>query len=443
MQVSENKIEGLKRSYTITIPANDIAAQNKDKIAEIKKHANLPGFRPGKIPESYIAKRFAGAISGEIIEEMVKKNSEELVKKNNLKLAAQPKIDIKKYEEGQDLEYKFECEILPEVEPLDYDKIKINSYKIILSDAELTKQLELRAKEQKNFVKVEDIKAEAKKGQAVKIDYKGFIDGEQFEGGTANDHQLELGSKSFIDNFEEQLVGLKVGAEKKVKVKFPDDYHAEKFKGKQAVFEVKIKEILAVSTPQLNDEFAKSKGFADLKSFKQDVKQSMEKSIEIQAREQSKKELFDYLEEKTALELPESMVNDEYKSLLEQYFSENKFKNEAEAEEKDSKGFKKIKTEYLRIAKRRVKIGLILSDLGHAEKIKVTDKEAVESMRQQFASFPGNPDDLLKYYNSNPQALEYFKGPLLENKVVDFITAKLTLKNKEVTHEQFKKIYND
>ncbi len=165
----------------------------------------------------------------------------------------------------------------------------------------------------------------------------------------------------------------------------------------------------------------------------------MEKSLEIQAREQSKKELFDYLEEKTALELPESMVNDEYKSLLEQYFSENKFKNEAEAEEKDSKGFKKIKTEYLRIAKRRVKIGLILSDLGHAEKIKVTDKEAVESMRQQFASFPGNPDDLLKYYNSNPQALEYFKGPLLENKVVDFITAKLTLKNKEVTHEQFKK----
>lgn len=441
MQVSENKVEGLKRSYIIKIPANDIIEQNKQKIAEIKKHANLPGFRPGKIPESYIAKRFAGAISGEIIEDTVKKNSEELVKSNNLKLAAQPKIDIKKYNEGEDLEYSFECEVLPEVEPLEYDKIKINGYEIIIPESELEKQIELRAKNQKTFVKIEDQKAKAKKGQAVKIDYKGFIDGEQFEGGTANDHQLELGSKSFIDNFEDQLVGLKVGDEKKIKVKFPDDYHSEKFKGKKAEFEVKVKEILEVSTPKIDDEFAKSQGAENLKALKEDLKKSLSDALNKQAKEQSKKELFDYIEDKISLELPESMVNNEYDALIKQYLSESKFKDEKEAEEKDVKAFKKIKIDYLKIAKRRVKIGLILSDLGQVKKINVTDNEALDSMKQQFASYPGNPDDLLGYYKSNPQALDYLKGPILENKVVDLIISKLSLKNKEVTMEQFKKIY--
>jgi trigger factor len=442
MQVSENKVEGLKRSYTITIAANDIAEQNKEKIAEIKKHANLPGFRPGKIPESYIAKRFAATISGETIENIVKKNSEELVKSKDLKLASQPKIDIKKYEEGKDLEYNFECEILPEIKPLDYDKIKINGYKISISEAELEKQLELRAKNQKVFIKIEDENAKSKKGNAVKIDYKGFIDGEQFEGGTAQDHQLELGSNSFIDNFEDQLTGLKAGSEKKVQVKFPDDYHSAQFKGKKAEFEVKIKEILSVTTPKIDDEFAKSQGFADLKSFKQDMQKSMAEAMDKQAREQSKKELFDYFADKLTIELPESMVNEEYDVLVKQYLDENKFKDIEEAESKDPKSFKKTKVEYLVLAKRRVKIGLILSDISKAEKINVSDNDALESIKQQFASYPGNPDDLLKYYRSNPQALDYLKGPLIENKVVDFIIAKLSLKNKELTIEQFKKVSN-
>jgi len=443
MQVSENKTEGLKRSFTIKIPANDITSQNEAKIAEIKKYAKLPGFRPGKVPESYIAKRFGGAISGEIIEEVVKKNTEELVKEKKLRLATQPKIDVKEYKDGEDLEYSFECEVLPEYKPMDYSKVKLTNYKIVIPDSEVDKQIELRLKNQKTFKKVADKDAKAKKGNGVKIDYKGFIDGEQFEGGTANDHQLELGSKTFIDNFEEQLVGLKAGDEKKVKVKFPDDYHAEQFKGKAAEFEVKVKEVLEVATPKLDDEFAKSQGAQDAKSFKADLKNSMETALNKQSRDQLKKELFDYLDEKVALELPESMVNDEYNALIQQYLQENQLKTEEEAEKKDAKEFKKLKKDYINIAKRRVKVGIILSEVGRINEITVTNNEALESLKGQFASYPGNPEDIMSYYKSNPQALDYLKGPLLEDKVVDYIAGKVTLSDKEVTLEQFKRIYND
>ena len=441
MEICEVKKEGLKRSYKIKIPADEILSKNVNRVNEIQKTAKLPGFRPGKVPVSYLNQRYGDSITQETIDHLVRDASMKLVKDEDLKVASQPKIDVPKYENGMDLEYGFECEVFPEVAKIDYNNVKLINYKIKIPDSEIDKHIDAQLSSLKEFNKLADQAVKVKKGMGVKIDYEGSIDGKKFAGGKGQDHQLEIGSKSFIDNFEDQLIGAKVGDHKVVKVKFPKDYHKAEFQGKSAVFEVDIKEVSEVVIAELNDDFAKKQGAKDVAEYKQKVKDDIEKYYKKQSTEQFKKEFFDYVEKNVNFELPQSMLDSEFNSLITNYLRDNNFKDEAEAEEKDAKMLKKQKKEFLQLAKRRVKAGIILSDIAKENKIDVSDNEVMASLREQMASYPGDQEELLKFYQSNIQALENMRAPLLESKVVDFIYKKVTLKDKEVNIEQFKKIY--
>ena len=443
MEICEVKKDGLKRFYKIKILAKDMMSKNEHRIDEIQKVAKLPGFRSGKVPTSYLQKRFGGAVTEEVINELVREATMKLVKDEKLRPASQPKVDVKDYKDGSDLEYDFECEIFPEFQGLNYDKIKLINYIVKIPQAEIDRQIELKLSADKSFKAADDKNAVVRRGCGVKIDYEGYIGKETFEGGTAKDYQLEIGSKTFIDNFEDQLVGLKVGDHKKVKVKFPKEYHKEELNAKAAVFEVDIKEILDVIKPELNDDFAKKQGAKDLADYRKKTLESLEGYYKKQAKEQFKKELFDYVEDKVDLELPASVVDDEFKGLINQYLQKSGYKTEEEAEEKDAKVLKKNRKEYLKISKRRVKVGIVLYEIGKDNKIEVSNEEVMASLQQQMAGFPGNQEDLLAYYKNNPQALEYIRGPLLEDKVTEFIYGKVVLKDKELTVEQFQKIYND
>jgi len=442
MEICEVKKEGLKRYYKIKIEAKAITSKNSNRVDEIQKAARLPGFRPGKVPSSYLSKRFGGSITQETIDELVREASVKLIKDENLQMAAQPKIDIKEYKEGADLDYDFECEVLPEVKELEYSKVKLTNYVVKVPESEVDKQIELRISSLKTFKEVEDKKAEVRNGLGVTIDYEGSIGGELFEGGNSKGYQLEIGSKTFIDNFEEQLIGLKVGDHKKVKVKFPKEYHKAEFQGKAAVFEVDVKAVLEVVKPELDEEFAKKQGAKDIKEYKAKVREEIEGFYKKQVKEQFKKEFFDYVESKVDMELPTSMVDNEFNNLIAQFLNENGYKNEEEAGEKDAKKLKQTKKEYLTIAKRRVKVGILLSEIGKQQKVEVSDNEVMQALQAQMAGYPGNQADLLAYYQQNPQAMEYIRGPLLEEKVVDYIYGKVLLKDKELTIGQFQKIYN-
>lgn len=442
MEICEVKKEGLKRYYKVKIEANDVVSKNSTRIEEIQKAAKLPGFRPGRVPTSYLEKRFGGSVTQETIDELVREASLKLIKDENLQMATQPKIDVPDYKEGMDLNYNFECELLPQIEELDYSKVKLTNYVVKVPESEIDKQIELRLSSLKTFKEVDDKEAEVRKGLGVEIDYEGYIDGEKFEGGTSQDYQLEIGSKTFIGNFEDQLVGLKVGAHKQVKVSFPKEYHKQEFQGKKAVFEVDIKKILEVVKQELDDEFVKKQGAKTIEEYKQKVRTEIEGFYNKKSREQFKKELFDYVESKVDIELPSSMVDSEFEAVMNQYLTENNYKNQEEAEEKDAKQFKKNRKEYLTVAKRRVKVGILLSDIGQKNKIEIDDNEVMQALQAQMAGYPGNEADLLAYYQKNPQAMEYIRGPLLEDKVVDYVYGKVLLKDKELTIGQFQKIYN-
>jgi trigger factor len=441
MEICEVKKEGLKRIYKIKIPADKILSNNSKRIDEIQKTAKLAGFRVGKVPAQYLEQRYGDSIAQETIDKLVREASMKLVEDESLKIASQPKLDMSKYEKGADLEYSFECEVFPEIAEIKYENIKLTNYKITVPDSEVDTHIKSQLNSLKEFKPAKDQAAKVTKGIAVKIDYEGSIDGEKFAGGKGEDHQLEIGSKSFIDNFEDQLIGCKVGDHKKVKVKFPKDYHKAEFQGKNAVFEVDIKELSEVIAAELNDDFAKKQGAKDAVEYKKSIKENIEKHYKKQSLDQFKKEFFDYVEKNIKLELPQSMLDGEFNSLIANYLKENNYKDEAEAEAKDAKSLKKQKKELLQLAQRRVKSGIILSDIAQNNRLNVSDSEVIAALREQMSQYPGDQEELLKFYQSNIKALESMRAPLLEDKVTNFIYEKVSLKDKEVTIEQFQKIY--
>jgi trigger factor len=442
MQISNKKQDGLKLSFTIKIATNEIEAKINSKLNDLQKMAKLPGFRPGKVPAKYLEQRFGASLKEEVFNEEIQASSKKLFEDEKIKLASRPDIDVKEYKAGTDFEFTLNFESLPEIEELDYSKLNISKYKVIIPESEITKQIEVIQNQQQDFKKIEG-KDGAKKNQAVVIDYVGSVDGKEFAGGKAENHRLVLGSKSFIDNFEEQLVGCMAGSEKIVKVTFPKEYHAAELKGKKAEFKVKIKEILDPIKAELNDEFAKKNGAKDVADLKNKIRENFEKYFNDQSKNLYKKELFDYIEKSTKFDLPEAMVNEEYNILIQQFLRDNNLKSEDEAQKEKEKEFVKAKKDNLNLAKRRVRSGLILSDLSEKYKISASEKDIREAMQAQFANYPGNPEDILKFYQGNPKMLEHLKGPIIEDKAVSYIIEKALPKEKEVTIEQFKKIYDN
>jgi len=433
MQAVEVKKEGLKREYKVTVPAADLAQLSKKRLAELSKTMKVPGFRPGKAPQDLLEQRYGDAVRGEILEKAVNEGTTAAIRDNKLRPATQPSVDIKSFEKGQDLEFTMSVEILPDVKVMDVKSLKLERPVAKVADETITDAMTRIAKNNRQSEKVTEARA-SKKGDIVVIDYAGKLeDGTTKPGMSSVGYHLELGSNSFIAGFEEQLTGKKAGDDVVVNVQFPENYGAEDLAGKKAIFNVSVQELRASTEPKLDDEFAKTLGLETIDALKKAIREQMEGEYGQYSRQKLKRALFDMLDEKHDFELPKGMVEAEYKICLDQINQEKQYKNDKEPLTKDEEA------ELHDIAERRVRLGLILSEIGASNNITVSDQDLQRAVMDQARRFPGQEAQIFDMFRKNQQMVDSLRAPIFEDKVVDFIIELADVKDKEVSLEDLTK----
>lgn len=418
MQISETSAEGLKREYKIVVPAGDIEDKLMGRLSEIGQSVRVPGFRPGKAPIALLKKRYGEALRGEILEQTIQDATQQAMTEQGVRPATQPQVEVVTFEDGADLEYTLAVELLPEIEPTDFSKLSVERLSPEIGDDEVAKSLDGIAQQRREFAAADADRA-AESGDQVKIDFVGRIGGEEFDGGKADDFELELGSNRFIPGFEDQLLGAKAGAKVEVKVSFPDDYPAEELKGKDAVFEVDVKEIQTAQPVQIDDELAKSVGMENLDALKASIKESLEREYSQFTRARVKRDLLDKLADMHGFDVPPGMVDQEFEGIWAQV---EQAKNDDKLDEDDKgKSEEELRNSYRDIAVRRVRLGLLLADVGRSSNITVTQDDLNRAMGEQARRFPGQESQLFEFYQKNPQALQELQAPIFEDKVIDYI----------------------
>ena len=431
MKVTELKSEGLSKSYKIIIPSNTINEAIKARLTEVAATAKIDGFRPGKIPMSIVKNRFGSQVSGEIVEKQVSDSMRKLFTDKKIKPAMQPKVDFEgKPLDGTDVKFTVNIEIMPEIKIEDFSKLKFERLVADVKEDDVKKALEDIANNQKAYSPLKK-KRKSKIGDSVLIDFKGFLEGKLFEGGSAENHKLELGSGQMIPGFEDQLVGLNVNDKKNVEVNFPENYQKAELSGKPAKFEVIIKDILEAEKAKINDELASRMGLPDLKALKEAIKSQIEINYKNTSRNRIKRDLLDKLSKQYSFEIPKSMLENENKVIWDRFLEDKKAGviDAADKGKKDSV----LKKEYSEIAERRVRLGLLLAEIGDENKITVTDDEIKNAVMQEARKYPGEENKVIEFYQKNPEAANAVRAPIFEEKVVDHIISKCTIKDIKVS----------
>lgn len=431
MQVKELKSEGFSRELQVTVPANEIEKHIETRLKEVGKTVKLPGFRPGKVPMDMLKQRYGRAVMGEVLESAVNDMTAKVLKERKLRLATQPKIEVQEYDEGKDLTYNMKVDLLPDFDVMDIDGFEIDKPVAKIEDKEITETLGKIAEHHKSSKKIEEDRA-TKKGDIVMMDFHGRTkdDGVEHEGMHAHGHKLELGSGQFIPGFEDQLIGKKAGDKVEVEVTFPENYGAKELAGREAIFDVDINEIHEQTESKIDDEFAKTLGYDDEKALREAVKYQLSSDYENQTRMKMKRQLLDILDAGHDFDIPEAMAEAELEAIQTQIEEERKTNPEAEELTDEEKG------ELEAIAERRVRLGLVLAEIGTKQNIQVNDQELQRAVISEAQKFPGQEKMIFDYYQGNPQALENLRAPLFEDKVVDFIFDKAKITEKEVSVDE-------
>jgi trigger factor len=436
MQITEKNAQGLKREYNVVIAASTIEARMNERLTEVGKTVSLPGFRPGKAPMNLLKKRFGQSVMGEVLDKTINDTAQSVIAEKSLKPALQPKIELVNFAEGKDLEFDVKVEVLPEIASPDFKKLELEKWTATVTEEELNKALDEIVKSNRTTKAITGNR-KAKKGDVLVIDYVGKIDDVAFEGGTGFDQQLELGSGMFIPGFEDQLIGATAGDKAVVKVKFPEDYGAADLAGKDAVFSVTVKEIREFETPELNDEFAKKLGEENLEAVKAKSRQIIQDSYDRLSRLRLKRNLLDKLSDLGTFPVPEGMVDAEFDAIWRQ-IEQAKQANQLDPEDA-KKSDEDLRKEYRAIAERRVRLGLLLSDVGTKNNITVTPEELGKAVMEQASRFRGQEQAVVNYYKNTPEALESLRAPVFEDKVVDYILALAKVGTKQVSIEELQK----
>lgn len=431
MNVKELKQDGLSHELEITVGADEIAKHVDERLEELSKTIKMPGFRPGKVPINLMKQKYGKAVMGEVLEKAVNDSSQEALKKQDITPALQPKIEVKSFDEGKDLVYTMELEALPEVKIKDYKGFKLTKYVAKADDKAIKDALARIASMRKSSEPIEGKRA-AKKGDIVAIDFDGRTadDDVKQPGMAAEGHQLELGSGQFIPGFEDQLIGKKAGDDVEVKVTFPEEYQAAELAGRDAIFDVKIHEIREVTDPKIDDEFAKSLGMDDLNALKKAVEEQTNKEFDNHSRLRLKKDLLDELDGAYSFDIPQGMKEMELENIMQQVKMDNQQRG-VDADPTDDE-----KKELEVIADRRVRLGLVLSEIGKENNISVADAELQKAVITEAQKYPGQEKDVFDYFAKNRDALESLRAPIYEDKVVDFILELATIKEEEVSPEE-------
>lgn len=430
MQVTETKNEGLSREYTINIAAADFEGTVTERLEELSKTVNLPGFRKGKVPVSLLRKKYGKNVMGEALDQAVNQAANKVLTENDLRPAMQPKIEIVKFDEGQDIECTMAVEIMPEIEVGDFSKISIVRPVVEADETEVDKTLERMADAYKTSEPIAKAR-KTKSGDVVVIDFTGSVDGEEFPGGKAEGYSLELGSNSFIPGFEDQLVGVNVGDDVTVNVKFPDEYGAKELAGKDAVFACKVNEIRESKPSPIDDELAKKAGMEDLEALKAAIREQHNKGFGDISRQKTKRVLLDALNDAYDFELPQGLVEAEYESIQKSFDQAKEAGQEVEEMTDEER-----ETDFRDIAVRRVKLGLLFAEVGRANEIKVEQDDLQRAILQEAQNYPGQEQMVFKYYQENPQAMQQLSGPVYEEKVVDHIISQAKVTDKTVSIEE-------
>ncbi|MEQ9520587.1 MAG: trigger factor, partial [Parvibaculum sp.] len=436
MQVTETVSEGLKRELTIKIGAGTLNERVEGKLGEMKDQVRLKGFRPGKVPPAHLRRTFGRQVMTEVIQETVTNSSAEALQQRELRPALQPEInldgEIEQVLEGKaDLVFKVAFEIVPAFELADLSKIALERPTAEVSDADIAEALQGLASAQKNF---EPKDGKAAEGDLVIIDFIGRIDGEPFDGGTAEDARLELGSGQFIPGFEDQLVGTKAGDKKDVTVSFPEEYGAEHLAGKEAVFETTVKGVEAPGEVVIDDAFAEKFGMENLDKLKEAVSQQIKGDYDKVSLAKMKREMLDRLDELHAFELPPTLVEQEFHQIWHQF--EHELEHEGKTIADADQPEEELRAEYQTIAERRVRLGLVLSEIGSKNELKVEDAEVNRAIAQRAQQFPGQERQVYEFYTKNPQAIAEIRAPLFEDKVVAFVAEMAKVTDKVVSKEE-------
>ncbi len=433
MQITEKSSEGLKRELSVVIGAQEIEGKITDRLTEVGKQVRLPGFRPGKVPMNLLRKRFGESVRGEVVETAIQESTQKAIEEKELKPAVQPKIDLVSFEAGEDLEFSIAVELLPEIEVTDLSSFKIEKLVATAGDKEVDETISKMAENNKKSAPLKD-KRPAAMADVVVIDFVGSVDGEEFEGGKADDFQLELGSNRFIPGFEEQVVGMEIDGEKDIEVTFPEDYHSSDLAGKPAVFKVTLKGIEALETPVIDENFAKSMAFDDLAALKDAVKGQIEQDYTYLSRMKTKRELLDHLSDSHDFEVPPAMLDSEFNTIWKQV-EQAKEANQLDPDD-EGKSDDELRADYRKIAERRVRLGLLLSEVGQKNNLTVAPEELSQAIGREASRFPGQEEAVVSYYQNNPQAIEQVRAPLFEDKVIDFLLELAQVTEKTVTPEE-------
>jgi trigger factor len=439
MQVTETVSDGLKRELKVVVPAGELKTRAETKLADLQNKVRLNGFRPGKVPLAHVRQLYGRSVMAEVVEQAVGETSAQAIADRKERPALQPDIKLPEdqatvesiIEGASDLEYTMSFEILPKIELADLKGIALEKEVAEPSEEDIGKQVDLLRQGNQAY---ETKDGAAANGDRLVIDFKGSLGGEPFEGGTGEDAYVVIGSNRFIPGFEEQLIGMEAGGERTIEVTFPEDYQAKNLAGKDASFEIKVKEVAGPSEAQSDEDFAKALGVESFEKLQEAVKGQLQRELDNATKTRLKRLLLDALDESHAFELPPSLTEAEFEGVwrnvtgsLER--SKSSFEAEGTTEEK-------AREEYRKIAERRVRLGLILSEIGNENQIRITDEELRRAMIDRARQFPGQERQVIEFYRKNPGAMNELRAPVYEEKVITFALELVKLSEKKVTPKE-------
>ncbi|MEZ6010860.1 MAG: trigger factor [Hyphomonas sp.] len=438
MEVTQTKAEGLSRTFAVKVSASELQAKLDARIEEIRPNMNLKGFRPGKVPAAHVRKMFGRDLMGEIIDKTVNETNQKAIEDAELRPAGTPNVhlegDIEQVVTGNaDLAYHMHVDVMPEFTPVDVKTLKVTRPVAEVADEQVDEALSNLAEQNKQY-EPRGKTAKAKDGDVVVVDFVGKIDGVAFDGGTAEQQTVLLGSGRFIPGFEEQIVGVKTGEEKNLEVTFPEDYPSKDLAGKAAVFETKVHEVRAPKVAEIDDEFAKGLGLESLEQLKGLIRDQLSGELAQASRSKAKRDLLDRLDEAHSFELPPNMVEAEFGQIWDQLQRELDAGRVTD-DDKD-KPEEELRKEYREIAERRVRLGLVLAEIGRLSDVRITEQEVQQALIREARQYPGQERQVIEFFQKNPNAMAQLRAPIYEDKVVDYILGEAEVTDKPVSREE-------
>ncbi len=439
MQVTETLSDGLKRAYTVVVPAADFVGRRDRRIAELGKTLRLPGFRPGKVPATVVRQRFGPAVSADVLEESVNEATQQVLTERNLRSAGQPRVELVAMPEpkdstAKDLEFKVELELLPDIALPDLSALTLTRLKAEPAVESIDRALGELARRQRKLEPVTEVRA-AEAGDVLTIDYEGKVDGTPFAGGSATDADVEVAGPGFIPGFTEQLAGLAPGESRQLQVTFPAEYGAPELAGKAATFDVTAKALKRADIPAVDEAFATTLGFeGGLTELRDAISGQMQREYDQLSRLRIKRQLLDALAAQAAFPVPQGMVDAEFEQIWQRVEADRK-SGQMDDDDKD-KDEATLRADYRAIAERRVRLGLLLAEIGRAANVTVGQDELMRAMRAEAMRYPGQEQKVLEFFRKNPQAADSLRAPLFEEKVVDHVLGQAQVTEQTVTPEE-------